>query len=387
MIIPRSDLIRSGVLVDELGLKTVRMASTAAIMDDLVLQDLNSVGRTFGRSTADAVQNFRDFCVREISPRDYYDSSPKDDNAHQVARITGHELLRKMVPDHAARRYVRIMAHSDIAAPMHLTSGLNLIKNVLMDVEGYLDLYSIEGGIERLTQMLAERLIETDAVDVVLGTAVLDVGRTESNRYRVTMRRAGIESVREFDLLFLALPLNWLSTLRWRGDGLERAMVQHIKHFDRPAHYLRVSVLFDTPFWRDHVKGSWWMSDAFSGCCVYDEGARHETGMNGVLGWLIAGGDALAMANLDDEVLLEKVLDSLPTVMRHGIAQVREAAVHRWLAAVNAIPGGIPCRDSRTNHVPEPRNFIQDCSSLVTTCSMQRSTACSILRTRQPIWL
>jgi len=26
-------------------------------------------------------------------------------------------------------------------------------------------------------------------------------------------------------------------------------MVKHIAYFDRPAHYLRVSILFDEPFW------------------------------------------------------------------------------------------------------------------------------------------
>ena len=40
------------------------------------------------------------------------------------------------------------------------------------------------------------------------------------------------------------------------------------------------------------------MSEAFGGCCVYNEGARHDVGKHGVLNWLIAGSDALAFANL-----------------------------------------------------------------------------------------
>jgi hypothetical protein len=44
----------------------------------------------------------------------------------------------------------------------------------------------------------------------------------------------------------------------------------------RPAHYLRVTIAFERPFWRERVKGAYFMSDAFGGCCIYDEGGRHS---------------------------------------------------------------------------------------------------------------
>ena len=66
-------------------------------------------------------------------------------------------------------------------------------------------------------------------------------------------------------------------------------MLRHHAYYDRPAHYLRVSVLFDSPFWRDLVTDSYFMSDAFGGCCVYDESSRNEADSEGVLGWLLAG--------------------------------------------------------------------------------------------------
>ena len=58
------------------------------------------------------------------------------------------------------------------------------------------------------------------------------------------------------------------------------------------------------------------------------------------------------IAELDRQLLT--VLDSLPAELQHGRASVLDAAVHRWLATVNVIPGGFPCRDIRSNHLPEP---------------------------------
>jgi SAM-dependent methyltransferase len=131
-------------------------------------------------------------------------------------------------------------------------------------------------------------------------------------------------------------------------------MVKHIAYFDRPAHYLRVSILFDEPFWGDKVPGAWWMSEAFGGCCIYVEGARHDVGRNGVLNWLIPGSDALAFANLSDEELIDAAIKSLPKAFGDARAHFLEGKIHRWLSSVNAIPGGLPARDVMTNHHPEP---------------------------------
>ena len=89
------------------------------------------------------------------------------------------------------------------------------------------------------------------------------------------------------------------------NEQLRKAMVKHVAYFDRPAHYLRVSILFDSPFWGDQIPGSWFMSEAFGGCCVYNEGSRHDVGKYGVLNWLIPGSDALAFSNLSDQELID----------------------------------------------------------------------------------
>ena len=108
------------------------------------------------------------------------------------------------------------------------------------------------------------------------------------------------------------MPPTALSIIDWRNPRLQRAMVNHIRYFDRPAHYLRATLLFERPFWREHVDGAWWMLDAFDGCCVYDEGARHDLGSAGALGFLIAGNAALELANIPDDRIEEMCLDALP---------------------------------------------------------------------------
>ena len=160
---------------------------------------------------------------------------------------------------------------------------------------------------------------------------------------------------RDFDLVLMCLPHSWLATMRWDGEQLRKSMVKHVAYFDRPAHYLRVSLLFDEPFWGEKIPGAWFMSEAFGGCCVYNEGARHDVGKHGVLNWLIAGSDALAFANLSDQELIDAALKSLPASLGDARAHFMEGKIHRWLSSVNAMPGGMPARDVMTNHRPDPK--------------------------------
>ena len=153
----------------------------------------------------------------------------------------------------------------------------------------------------------------------------------------------------------MCLPHSWLSTMRWDGEQLRKSMVKHVSYFDRPAHYLRVSILFEEPFWGEKIPGAWFMSEAFGGCCVYNEGARHDVGKHGVLNWLIAGSDALAFANLSDQELIDAALKSLPASLGDAREHFLEGKIHRWLSSVNALPGGLPVRDVMTNHRPEPK--------------------------------
>ena len=222
--------------------------------------------------------------------------------------MTCEEVLDKEVDDPTAKRFFKVMARSDIATESHNTNGLNALKNFVMDVDGYIGLYSIQNGNEQLIECLRS---EVDA-DIQLNHRVLKVGKTESGRYQLNMMNGKGPETRDFDLVLMCLPHSWLATMRWDGEQLRKSMVKHVAYFDRPAHYLRVSILFDEPFWGEKIPGAWFMSEAFGGCCVYNEGARHDVGKHGVLNWLIAGSDALAFANLSDQELIDAALKSLP---------------------------------------------------------------------------
>ena len=233
----------------------------------------------------------------------------------------------------------------------HNTNGLNALKNFVMDVDGYIGLYSIQNGNEQLIECLQS---EVDA-DIQLNHRVLKVGKTAAGRYQLNMMNGKGPETRDFDLVLMCLPHSWLATMRWDGEQLRKSMVKHVAYFDRPAHYLRVSILFDEPFWGEKIPGAWFMSEAFGGCCVYNEGARHDVGKHGVLNWLIAGSDALAFANLGDQELIDAALKSLPASLGDARAHFVEGKIHRWLSSVNALPGGLPARDVMTNHRPDPR--------------------------------
>ncbi len=117
-----------------------------------------------------------------------------------------------------------------------------------------------------------------------------------------------------------------------------------------------MTILFREPFWKETVAGSYFMLDAFGGCCVYDQTVASHGSRLGVLGWLISGDAAVRMSNLDDDELVRQALESLPESLRHGRELAIEGRVNRWVGAVNALPGGRPLREPDSRHTPDPKN-------------------------------
>jgi protoporphyrinogen oxidase/SAM-dependent methyltransferase len=338
-------------LIQHFGLQTIPMDAEQVQLDGELLNDVRGMRRKYGAKTADAIEAFRKTCSEMVTPIEYYEGVGSHDNEHPWAYLTCEEVLEKEVADPTAKRFFKVMARSDIATEAHNTNGLNALKNFVMDVDGYIGLYSIQNGNEQLIDCLRS---EVDA-SIQLNHRVLKVGKNESGRYRLKMMNGKGPETRDFDLVLMCLPHSWLATMGWEGEDLRKSMVKHVAYFDRPAHYLRVSILFDEPFWGEKIPGAWFMSEAFGGCCVYNEGSRHDVGKHGVLNWLIAGSDALAFANLGDQELIEAALKSLPASLGDARAHFMEGKIHRWLSSVNALPGGLPARDVMTNHRPEPK--------------------------------
>jgi monoamine oxidase/SAM-dependent methyltransferase len=338
-------------MITNFGHQTIPMDAESVVMDGEMMHGVEDVRRRYGDSTAGEILKFRDKCVSMITPQAYYEGIGKHDNDHPWSKMTAEELLDREIADPVAKRFIKTMARSDIATESHLTNGLNALKNYVMDVDGYIGVYKIQNGNDKLIESLADGI---DA-EIQLKHRVLKVGRTGNGRYRINMMNGKGPEDREFDLVLMCLPHNWLATVQWDDEDLRQAMVKHIAYFDRPAHYLRVSVLFDEPFWGDQIPDSWFMSESFGGCCVYVPGPAQGVGKYGVLNWLIAGADALAFSTLDDKTLIEQALKTLPKSFGKPFDHFIEGKVHRWMSAVNAIPGGAKARDVMTNHRPDQK--------------------------------
>lgn len=345
---PLRDLIET-----ELGLKIKHIDGGPCVLDGRILQSVDDLAEHFGPAAREAALAFRSKCADLLSPRDFYKSVREADNTHCWGDLSGEDLLASEIPDETARRYIRVMSHSDVAAAPHLTTGLNFLKNALMDVDGYLKIYSVVGGNEEIVRRLADEL----DVEVRLNTPVRAVHPLPDGTYRLEVGMNGMAQSVIADYVILALPLTALSVIDWRSANLQRAVARHIGYFDRPGHYLRATLLFERPFWREYIQSAWWMMDAFDGCCVYDEGARHDLGQWGALGFLIAGNAALGLANISDDRIAEQCLDALPPCLQPGRHLVVDRRVHRWMASVNAVPGGYPIRTRRENHRPDSANL------------------------------
>jgi protoporphyrinogen oxidase len=336
-------------LVARLGLRVKPMSGTSVIMDGHVFRDADDFGRVHGEPALRALEDF-DLRARQwMSPHEFYESDWSESNADPKARETFRDTLAE-VPDEAARRYLQTLVHSDLATEPHRTSGAYGLQNYLMNDPAYMSLYTIEGGIERVFVELAARV----QANVRLREPVLRVARTRDGRLRVVSRRNGDTVSEEFDFVVAALPNNYLPAIEWEGPALSQAMHRHHVHYDYPAHYLRVSMLFQEPFWRRHLNDSYFMLDAFGGCCLYDESARTECGAYGALGWLLAGNAAMTVSNHTDAELIERMLDELPPFLQHGRQMFLEGRVHRWIGAVNGLPGGAPALDMHARHIPDP---------------------------------
>lgn len=337
-------------LVAEFALPTHPLEGRTVVMDDEPLTTDDEIRRKLGESGYAALKEFGDRARSLIAPPEYYESDWQEDNKDPLGQQRFSELLATLKHE-TARRYVCAAIHSDVATEPHHTNATYGLQNFLMNEPGYMQLYTIDGGNERLVRELAKRM----SARPLLGHRVVRVEPTPAGTYRVIAKRKEDKPyVGEFDWVVAALPNNWLASVEWGEPDLARAMQEHHAYYDHPAHYTRVSVLFERPFWRDRISEGYFMLDTFDGCCVYDESSRTDGSTHGVLGWLLAGEAALRMSNFDDAALIDSVLESLPSCIRRGREFFREGHVTRWVGAINGLPGGFPLRDPDSRHRPAP---------------------------------
>jgi hypothetical protein len=295
------------------------------LLDGKVVRGEDDLRRYWGSSTADGVRRFRRRAALSAG--------------WPAGGLSGADLL-DTVGDPVARRYLEVSLHSDLATEPHLADARTVLDKGRMDVPGMVECYTLEGGMGRLAERLAGRIGDTR---VELGARVTRVRACGAGRYLVRHRRHDAERKESFDAVVAALPVGGLGAIEWDGDRLRRTIGAHLARHERRGHYLRVSLLFARPFWGGVLTGSWFMVDAFGGACVYLESQRLDAHGYGVLGFLLAGRDALAMASLDDGALAEQVIGALPVALAiEARRQLLEARVHRWCGALSARPAARP---------------------------------------------
>ena len=336
-------------LVAELCLSTSPMAGSAVIMNNRILANLDDVRDHLGPQAHNSLIAFDRLARDRMTREEFYDSD-NPDGASPVPDRRRFDSILVDVAEPKARQYIENLIHSDLATEPEQTSQSFGLQNYLMNNPVYMQLYSIEGGNERLPQELAARIDAT----ILLNHQVRNVVNMSSGRFRIDSVHRDEARQDEFDFVVIALPHNQLASVTFVGDRLSEAVQQHVARFDYPAHYLRITILFDWPFWREAITESYWMLDRFGGCCLYDESARVLGSSHGVLGWLLGGAAASEMSRLNDEQLIAEALDSLPDFLKHGCRHFVEGQVHRWVGAVNAIPGGIEPISIDRRHQPEP---------------------------------
>ena len=337
-------------LIKSFGLHTRRMSGGTVVLDGHILGSPEDIKRHFGAKTWNAIRKFHKRGRKSISPRAYYDGGWPDDNEHPWSRRSFQSILAD-VPDKNARRYLKVAVHSDLATEPHKTSALFGVANTLIEHEEYVRLYAVEGGMDRLTQALVASI----HAELAVNSRVVRVKKKQQGKYDIYYEHAGDTHIDECDAVVVALPNCSIPGVEWEGKRLEKAMCKHHLYYEGPAHYLRISILFKKPFWQDAIKGSFFQSDAFGGCCVYDESSKFDAGDYGVLSWLLAGSEALLNSNLEDCTLIEQALSALPDELSVSREMFLEGKVHRWVGAVSAPPLDQHIRGSKIRHLPDAK--------------------------------
>ncbi len=327
---PLKDLVR------ELGLPIATMSGASMVFRDRVVSNLEDVRESFGDRTVESLIAWDRTTRNRMTPAEFYGSDdPRSGAAAEFARGGFGDLLGT-IEDPAARGMIECFLHSDLATEPDRTSVDYGLQNHLMNDAAYMRLYGIVGGNQRLPEALAARL----RAAIRLGARVTAISADADRGFELAIRSDDRSEIDVADVVILALPHDAVPAVTLSPETLAEPMRDHWSHHDHPAHYLRITMLFDRPFWRSMMQDSYCMLDAFGGCCLYDESSRVVDLDHGVLGWLVAGEDAVALSELADDRLADEVLAALPPRFGRGDRGPIETRVHRWRSAVNALPGG-----------------------------------------------
>lgn len=333
----------------------IKMDGDAAIYKGRVIPNIDALKEIVSQSCWEALTKFIELGKSYRTPDSFAGAGWPADNNHPWFNKTLREVLDRHIPNADAKLFFEKIIKSDLATEPGLTNGAYGFDNYLVDDHDYCQIYTIKDGISSMVEALLEKLQASNNVTLMPSSPVRSVKPIEKG-YRITFKNEERLLSEDFDAVMVCLPVQWLPSVDF-GSPLGAAMSDHFSYYYYPGHYLRVACLFQNQFWHEAVgNGSYFRLDAFGGCCVYDETSRYPHPPYGVLNWLIAGSNAEALSNLDDSLIIEKTLDSLPPQLaQQAKAAFLEGHVHRWIGTVNGQPGGRPIEDVKEKHIVEPK--------------------------------
>jgi len=176
------DPLRS--LVADLGLETIPTAGSTVVMQGQIIRDDEDLARVGGPAARAAVESFRAISAQAVSIDEWRGRLAAEGAADPAAAMTGTDLL-ELVDDDFARRYLALLAHSDLAAEPHQTSARYALRKLVMGLPGYGSVYGLRGGMEELPRRLAQHLTRTA---IELNARLVRIGREASGGYALTAR-------------------------------------------------------------------------------------------------------------------------------------------------------------------------------------------------------
>jgi len=340
----------------DLGFKFSKMERGPTVMNDTFIYGNEDLPRICGDACYRAVQQFEELGKSLRSPQQYVGAGWPADNNHPWAKLTFEEVLARYVPSEKARRFIEIDIKSDLATEIGLSSGRFGFDNYLVDEPSYCNLYTLRGGIEQFIGALHREI--ADRTSIHLNTMAKRIRKNKNGKYHLLLQKNENYLADDFDAVFICLPQHWLKSILYGGE-LARVMDKHSSYYAHPGHYLKVAIHFENKFWAEQFADTAYIKlDAFGGCCVYDESYRYSYGKTGCLNWLLGGSNAEAMSNYSDNLLVRRMIESLPhELARKGRKLILEASVHRWVGTVNGEPGGKHIVDLVEKHVPSPKSY------------------------------
>lgn len=345
-------------LIAALGLQTVPITGGAIVTNGRPVANLDDLQEQFGPVARKTYQDFHTWARDQMTPRTFFHAGGPD--AHRLPDTQSFENALSRITDRRVQQLTRHWIHSDLAAEPSQTNLDYGLQNYLMNDPAYMHLYGIDGGNEQLMQRLADRIHG----NIRLQQRVAAICPDPAGSIRVQLEGGDLDGGdlkygddQAFDFVILALPHDALRHIQCTDQVLRQSLDRHLAHFDHPAHYLRITLLFERPFWRQFLPESFCMLEHFGGCCLYDESSRTAECPVGILGWLLGGDVAVEYAGNSDDELIALALSTLPPAIAHGRDLFLEGRVHRWIDAVNAMPGGKTMWSLEQRHRPEPIHY------------------------------